>query len=302
MASSTATTSEVATIPTTGEALDDHARSSRRDNPIPVTPLREPFAGGRDPDTPVTDHPDPGLDLPLTESDQRSEAGGRRVRPPLAVLIGTPTLIVVVLAALISLYARGENSATERIAGRISSAQDQYRVAADADRAVSQAQVAVNQGVATATEPALDRAELVLRSQSDELTAIIERAERITGNANFDKQLAVLLASNRSYLDGTLRLIEFARRTPDAAQASLGFDREFYEQRLTEHEAFSRDLSRELNRLTAELDDQRGEDVLLFPLLPLALAIVAFVLIVWAWRTTVKPLRKVSRTLDQVAH
>ena len=286
----------------TEEALIDHVRSGRHDNTTPPTPLGVPFAGGRDPDTPTTDHPDPGPDRPVTESDQRSEAGGRRVRPTLAVLIGAPTLVVVVLAALISLYAQGENTATERVAGRISSAQDQYRVAADADRAVSQAQVAVNQGVITATKLALDRAERVLRRQSDELTAIIERAEMIAGNADFDRPLAVLLASNRSYLDGTLRLIEFARRTPDAAQAALGFDRESYEQRLAEHEALSRDLSRELNRLTAELDDQRGEDVLLFPLLPLALTIVAFVLAVWAWRATVKPLRRVSRTLDQVAH
>ena len=79
-------------------------------------------------------------------------------------------------------------------------AQDQYRVAADADRAVSQAQVAVNQGVITATKLALDRAERVLRRQSDELTAIIERAERIAGNADFDRPLAVLLASNLSLI------------------------------------------------------------------------------------------------------
>ncbi len=229
------------------------------------------------------------------------QPGGRRTRPGLAILVGAPTLVAVVLAALISLYARSENATTERVADRIDSAQDQYRAAADADRVVSRARVAATQGVVVASQQSLARADLALRRQSDTLDDISESSKNIAGSNRFTEPLAALLASDRSYLDQAREIINTAQVDADAARIFLSSDQQSYEQRLVEHDALSQDISKELDRLSGELDSQRRNDPLVFPLLPIALAIVGFALTWWAWRAIVEPLRHVARTLEQVA-
>ena len=289
--------------PSTEPSIDDSTSSDEHDSATATAPSAMPRLLDPAPHTSAVGDGDQLQDPRLADVDQPIEPkpGGRRTRPALSVLVGAPTLVAVVLAALISLYARAENAATERVASRIDSAQHQYRAAADADRAVSRARVAATQGIVIASQPSLAQADVALRLQSDTLDDISQRVEAIAGNNRFTEPLAALLASDRAYLDQARRVTRLAQSNPDAARASLSSDQESYAQRLTEHDALSRDLSSELDRLTGELENQRRNDRIVFPVLPIALAIVGFALSWWAWRSIIEPLRHVSRTLEQVA-
>lgn len=277
--------------------------------------------GSAEPSDPAVDDPDREAGVPSGVDDQpldgsthnsathphqpvsgeRNHFDPRGLRPPLTVVVAAPALTIVILAALTGLYARQANIATDRVAAQISSAHGQYRVAADADRAVSRARVAANQGTLTAESAALERADLVLSRQSDALKAIVARSDRIPQDNSSTEPLAALLASDRSYVDVSSQLIELAGRSPAAARAALSSNRDFYEQRLEEHESLSAALSDEIDRLTRRLADQRSGATIMFPVLPLALVMVGIGLVWWTRRSIVGPLRHVAQTLEHIA-
>lgn len=265
-----------------------------------ATPLPQLGPADHAPAKPAAASSDLRPDSLLTAPDQVAEPAPRRGRPTLAVIVAMPTIIVVILATLISLGDHRENLATEGLATEIGSAQEQYRASTDAERTVARARFAANQGVNTATEAALDRADLLLRRQSDALDGIVRRSEKISANNAFAEPLAGLLAADRSYLDVTKQLIDLSRKAPEAARETQVPNQQLSDQRLVEHDRLGRDLSLKLDRLTRQLDD-RGLDATVLPLLPLPLAIIGFLLAWWAWRSISEPLRHVSQTLERVA-
>lgn len=290
----------------TGAPAEQRLRTDERPGPEQGAPMPEapkPRFDG----TPIPSAPHGPGPTPSPGGTDPGDPSVRHHARPLIVLVGAPTLVVVILAGLLALYARLEYTSTEEVAEEIGATQDHYRAAADAERAVSRARVAASLGVATDTDAAFDRAAEVLVRQANALDDIVERSRAAEGSqvtdrtSSFPESVAALLAADRSYVDMSRQLIDLARTSPIAAQATLLTNRDVYEQRLADHEDLSDALSNKLDRLTGRLEDRRGAAVVVFPLLPLALAVVGLGLALWAWRSTVGPLRHVARTVERIA-